>query len=267
MPQAPTRRTAAANRDRLGRRLRPEPVRRSSSRSSAGSPRTAWRSSPTPGTCSPTCSGIGLALLAIWFARASPDQRAHVRLPATRDPRRGRERGRCSFGGGRVHPHRGLAAAVGPPEVASGLMLAVALVGLAANAASPRSLLRDAQRDEPQHARRVPRGAWAISPGPAAVIVAAVVIALTGWIAADAVASVAIGAADPAAHLRAAARRDRRPARGDARRTSTWPTSAGTSSRRRASSTATTCTPGRSRRALNVVSAHVIARRRGRPGA
>lgn len=78
-----------------------------------------------------------------------------------------------------------------PPEVASGLMLAVALVGLAANAVS-LVLLRDAQRESLNM-----RGAYlevlGDFVGSGAVIVAAIVIALTGWTTADAVASALIG--------------------------------------------------------------------------
>ena len=78
-----------------------------------------------------------------------------------------------------------------PPEIASGLMLAVALVGLAANGVS-LYLLRDAQ-----HESLNMRGAYlevmGDLAGSAAVIVAAAVIALTGWTPADTVASVLIG--------------------------------------------------------------------------
>jgi cobalt-zinc-cadmium efflux system protein len=78
-----------------------------------------------------------------------------------------------------------------PPEVASGLMLAVALVGLAANAAS-LFVLRSAQ-----HESLNMRGAYlevlGDLAGSVAVIVAAVIIALTGWRQADAVASAVIG--------------------------------------------------------------------------
>jgi len=78
-----------------------------------------------------------------------------------------------------------------PPEIASGLMLAVAVVGLVANAAS-LVLLRQAQ------ARSLTvRGAYlevmGDLAGSAAVIVAAIVIATTGQVAADAVASAVIG--------------------------------------------------------------------------
>ena len=78
-----------------------------------------------------------------------------------------------------------------PPEVASGLMLAVAVVGLAANGVS-LYLLRDAQG----HSLNM-RGAYLEVMGDLlgsiAVIVAAIVIALTGWTTADVVASVVIG--------------------------------------------------------------------------
>jgi cobalt-zinc-cadmium efflux system protein len=78
-----------------------------------------------------------------------------------------------------------------PPEVTSGLMLAVAVVGLAANAVS-LYLLRDAQAQSLNM-----RGAYlevaGDLAGSMAVIVAAVVIGLTGWTQADAIASVVIG--------------------------------------------------------------------------
>ena len=134
-------------------------------------------------------SGIGLSLLAIWFAG---------RRPTT-------ER---SFGYLRLEIFAAVANAVllfgvaafilveawqrlsAPPEVASGLMLGVALVGLALNAVS-LFVLRDAQRTSLNM-----RGAYlevmGDLAGSAAVIVAAVIITWTGWIAADAVASVAI---------------------------------------------------------------------------
>ncbi|MGW0228465.1 cation diffusion facilitator family transporter [Actinopolymorpha singaporensis] len=74
-----------------------------------------------------------------------------------------------------------------PPEVRSGLMLVVALVGLAANTAS-LLLLHRAQSDSLNL-----RGAYlevlGDLLGSVAVVVAALVIALTGWQRADAVAS------------------------------------------------------------------------------
>jgi cobalt-zinc-cadmium efflux system protein len=78
-----------------------------------------------------------------------------------------------------------------PPEVASGLMLAVAAAGLAANAVS-MWLLRDGQ----QHSLNL-RGAylevWGDLLGSVAVLAAAAVIALTGFLAADPIASALIG--------------------------------------------------------------------------
>lgn len=80
-----------------------------------------------------------------------------------------------------------------PQEIASGLMLAIALAGLASNAAS-LFLLRAAQRDSLNM-----RGAYlevvGDLAGSAAVIVAALVIALLGWRQADALASAVIGIA------------------------------------------------------------------------
>ncbi len=78
-----------------------------------------------------------------------------------------------------------------PPEVASGLMLGVALLGLGANAVS-LYVLRGAQRQSLNM-----RGAYlevmGDLAGSAAVIVAAIVIGLTGWTQADAIASALIG--------------------------------------------------------------------------
>jgi cobalt-zinc-cadmium efflux system protein len=79
---------------------------------------------------------------------------------------------------------------VAPQEIASGLMLAIAIVGLAANAVG-LYLLRDAQ-----HTSLNMRGAYlevmGDLAGSVAVVVAAAVIALTGWRQADAIASAAI---------------------------------------------------------------------------
>ena len=78
-----------------------------------------------------------------------------------------------------------------PPEIRSGLMLAVAVVGLAANLISAR-LLREGQRVSLNM-----RGAYlevlGDLLGSAAVIVAAIVIAATGSDVADPIASVVIG--------------------------------------------------------------------------
>jgi len=134
-------------------------------------------------------SGIGLALLAIWFAG---------RAPTT---------GR-TFGYLRLEIFAAVANAVllfgiaafilfeawrrlsAPPEVASGLMMAVALLGLAANAISLH-LLRDAQR-ESLNVRGAYLEVMGDFAGSAAVVIAAVVIAATGWVQADALASVVI---------------------------------------------------------------------------
>jgi cobalt-zinc-cadmium efflux system protein len=78
-----------------------------------------------------------------------------------------------------------------PPEVASGLMLVVALLGGAANLVSLWLLRAPGQRSLNL------RGAYlevlGDFLGSVAVVVAAVVIALTGWTQADALASAAIG--------------------------------------------------------------------------
>ena len=78
-----------------------------------------------------------------------------------------------------------------PPQIASGPMLAFAIVGLAANGVS-LALLRNAQRESLNM-----RGAYlevmGDLAGSLAVIVAAAVIAVTGWTGADVVASVLIG--------------------------------------------------------------------------
>jgi cation diffusion facilitator family transporter len=78
-----------------------------------------------------------------------------------------------------------------PPQIDSGLMLAIAAVGLAVNLVSLAVLHRG------RAASLNLRGAYlevlADALGSLAVIVAAVVIATTGWTAADVVASVVIG--------------------------------------------------------------------------
>ena len=78
-----------------------------------------------------------------------------------------------------------------PPDIATSLMLAVALVGLAANAVS-LYLLRKAQ-GESLNMRGAYLEVMGDFAGSAAVIVAAIVIGLTGWTPADAVASAVIG--------------------------------------------------------------------------
>jgi len=134
-------------------------------------------------------AGVGMALLAIWFAGRSP----------TNDRTYGYLRVEILAAVTNAFLLFGVAALIlfeawrrlsEPPAIASGLMLAVALVGLAANAGS-LFLLRDAQRVSLNM-----RGAYlevmGDLAGSAAVIVAAIVIAVTGWTAADAVASALI---------------------------------------------------------------------------
>jgi cobalt-zinc-cadmium efflux system protein len=78
-----------------------------------------------------------------------------------------------------------------PPTIDSGLMLAVASVGLVVNLASMVILHRG--RDESLNVRGAYLEVLADALGSVAVIVAAVVIATTGWTPADIVASAVIG--------------------------------------------------------------------------
>jgi len=135
-------------------------------------------------------SGVGMALLAIWFAgrAASPSRTfGYLRIEILAAV----ANAVLLFGVAAVVLFQAWQRLAHPPQVASGLMLAVALVGLAANGVS-LFLLRGAQRESLNM-----RGAYlevmGDLAGSAAVIVAALVIALTGWNAADAVASALIG--------------------------------------------------------------------------
>ncbi|MGH2655489.1 MAG: cation diffusion facilitator family transporter [Actinomycetota bacterium] len=135
-------------------------------------------------------AGISLALLATWIAHR----------PASRGRTFGLYRVEILAAAVNAVLLFGVAAVVlweawrrlsEPPEIASGLMLAVATVGLVANAVS-LWLLRSAQKESLNM-----RGAYlevlGDLLGSAAVIVAAVVIATTGFHQADALASVVIG--------------------------------------------------------------------------
>jgi cobalt-zinc-cadmium efflux system protein len=135
-------------------------------------------------------AGVAMALLAIWFAGR----------PATNGRTFGYLRLEILAAVTNAFLLFGIAAFVlfeawqrisEPPAVASGVMLVFALVGFGANAVS-LLLLWDAQRESLNM-----RGAYlevmGDLAGSAAVIVAAAAIALTGWTAADVVASVAIG--------------------------------------------------------------------------
>lgn len=134
-------------------------------------------------------AGIGLALLAIWFAGR----------PATGDRTFGYLRLEILAAVVNAVLLFGVAAFVlfeswrrlsQPQEIATGLMLAVALVGFAANTVS-LLLLRKAQR-ESLNMRGVYLEVMGDLAGSAAVIVAAVVIGVTGWTQADAIASAVI---------------------------------------------------------------------------
>jgi cobalt-zinc-cadmium efflux system protein len=135
-------------------------------------------------------AGIGLALLAVWFGSR----------PASLERTFGFYRAEILAAVANALLLVGVAAAVlveawrrlaDPPEVASGPMLAVALAGLAANAVS-MWLLRRGQAESLNL-----RGAYlevlGDLLGSVAVVVAALVIGLTGWRAADPVASGVIG--------------------------------------------------------------------------
>ena len=134
--------------------------------------------------------GIGFALAAIWIAGR----------PATSERTFGYLRFEILAAVGNAILLFGVAAYVlyeawqrlsEPPEVASGLMLVVAVVGLAANGVS-LYLLRDAQ-GESLNMRGAYLEVMGDLLGSVAVIIAAVVIAVTGWVQADAIASAAIG--------------------------------------------------------------------------
>lgn len=135
-------------------------------------------------------AGIGLALLAIWFAGrpATPERTfGHYRFEILAAV----VNAVLLFGVAVVVLVEAWRRLADPPEIASGWMLAVALVGLAANASSVW-LLRHGQAESLNL-----RGAYLEVLGDlfgsAAVVVAAVVIQVTGFRAADALASVLLG--------------------------------------------------------------------------
>jgi cobalt-zinc-cadmium efflux system protein len=135
-------------------------------------------------------AGMALALVAIWFAGRSPtDSRTYgyLRLEILATV----ANAVLLFGIAAFVLFEALERLAAPPQISSGPMLAVAVVGLIGNAGS-LFLLRDAQRVSMNM-----RGAYlevmGDFVGSGAVIVAATVIALTGWTAADAVASALIG--------------------------------------------------------------------------
>jgi cobalt-zinc-cadmium efflux system protein len=135
-------------------------------------------------------AGIGLALLAIWFAGrpATPERTfGHYRFEILAAV----VNAVLLFGVAVVVLVEAWRRLADPPEIASGWMLAVAVVGLAANASSVW-LLRHGQAESLNL-----RGAYLEVLGDlfgsAAVVGAAVVIQVTGFRAADALASMLLG--------------------------------------------------------------------------
>lgn len=135
-------------------------------------------------------AGIGLALFAIWVgARPASEERTFG--PYRMEILAAVVNAVLLFGIAGLVLFEAWRRLSEPPEIASGLMLAVASVGLVANAVS-LWLLRDAQRESLNM-----RGAYlevlGDLLGSAAVVVAAAVIAATGFREADPIASAAIG--------------------------------------------------------------------------
>jgi cobalt-zinc-cadmium efflux system protein len=135
-------------------------------------------------------AGIGLALLAIWFAArpATPERTfGHYRVEILAAV----ANSVLLFGVAIVVLIEAWRRLADPPEIAGGAMLVVAVVGLAANAGSAW-LLRRGQA-ESLNLRGAYMEVLGDLLGSAAVVVAAVVIRLTGFRAADALASALIG--------------------------------------------------------------------------
>jgi len=135
-------------------------------------------------------AGIGLALLAIWIGGrpAGPErtfgyQRLEI-LAAVINAL-------LLFGVGGLILIEGIRRLAEPPAVASGLMIAIAVVGLAGNGVS-LWLLRDAQ-SESLNARGAFLEVLSDFAGSIAVIVAGLLIVVAGFGAADAIASIVIG--------------------------------------------------------------------------
>jgi cobalt-zinc-cadmium efflux system protein len=135
-------------------------------------------------------AGIGLSLLAIWFAGrpASADRSfGYLRLEILAAV----ANAALLFGIAGYVLYEAWQRLSQTPEVRSDLMLAVAALGLVVNAISI-SALREAQ-----HKSLNMRGAYlevmGDLAGSAAVLVAGLIIVLTGWTPADAVASIAVG--------------------------------------------------------------------------
>jgi cobalt-zinc-cadmium efflux system protein len=134
-------------------------------------------------------AGVGMALLAIWFAeRPATNQRTYGYLRV--EIIAAVVNSFLLFGVAVFILYEAWMRLSEPPRIASGVMLVIAILGLLANAVS-MFILRDAQRESLNM-----RGAYLEVMGDflgsGAVIVAAVVITLTGWIQADAIASAVI---------------------------------------------------------------------------
>ncbi len=135
-------------------------------------------------------AGIGLALAAIWFAgRPASDSRTFgfLRLEIMAAV----VNAGLLFGVAGFVIIGALRRLSEPPEIASGLMLAVAVVGLLVNALS-LFLLRHA-KDTSLNMRGAYLEVMGDLAGSVAVIVAALIIEATGWTPADAIASAVIG--------------------------------------------------------------------------
>jgi len=135
-------------------------------------------------------AGIGLALLAIWIGsrpasagRTFGYQRLEILAAIVN--------ALLLFGVGLFIVFQAIRRLAEPPEVASGLMIGVATVGLVGNSIS-LWLLRMAQAQS-LNARGAFLEVLSDFAGSAAVIAAGIVIVLTGFGAADAIASIVIG--------------------------------------------------------------------------
>ena len=135
-------------------------------------------------------AGIGLALLAIWIGSRPADpersfgyQRLEILAAVVN--------ALLLFGVGTFIIVEAIRRLASPPEVESGLMIAVALVGLAGNGAS-LWLLRKGQ-SESLNIRGAYLEVLSDFAGAGAVIVAGLIIAATGVTTADAIASILIG--------------------------------------------------------------------------
>jgi len=135
-------------------------------------------------------AGIGLALLAIWLgSRPASTERSfgHQRLEILAAV----VNALVLFGVGGFILVEGIRRLAEPPSVVPGLMIGVAAVGLAGNGVS-LWLLREAQAAS-LNARGAFLEVMSDFAGSAAVIVAGLLVAATGFGAADAIASIFIG--------------------------------------------------------------------------